>query len=461
VIALEHSDLWGGLIDLPSDGEIVDLAGELKNEIQQPDGEDQIAFREGQRYVLRLVSKREPIESLHPALVRSDATYLIVGGFGRLGMTFAHWLVEQGARSLVLMGRRTLSTEMQAAIRELEQKGAQVEVAQTDVSNAEELADLLSHIERTLPPLRGILHAAVVFNPAVITQQEIPQFTKSLAPKVIGAWNLHTLTEHLPLDFFVLFSSVASSLGLAAESSYAAGNAFMDMLAHYRRSRGLPALSINWGTWGEFELDDKMEQFIQSLGLVFMTIKPAISAFSYLLQTGAIQKTVAAIDWPIFLKMHETGRKRLLFEQIAATLDQQTQSAGEDINQRLQDAPPAKRWDMLLAHVRDEAARVLGFDPSTLDLRRGFFKIGMDSLMSVQLRNRLEASLKCVLPPTIALEYPTVEALARYLYDEVFDFESVEASVSDSLSSEQLSEDELMNLLDDELSRIDKLIGDN
>ncbi len=160
-------------------------------------------------------------------------------------------MVAQGAKNLVLTGRRGIAGTAQKTINQLEQAGAKVLVVTADVSNSEDVAQVLEGIKTNYPPLRGIFHAAGVLDDGVLMQQNWSRFAKVLAPKVQGAWNLHALTQDLPLDFFVCFSSVASLLGSPSQGNYAAANAFMDALVHYRRNLGLPGLSINWGPWAE------------------------------------------------------------------------------------------------------------------------------------------------------------------------------------------------------------------
>jgi len=187
-------------------------------------------------------SKKSADRSTAP---RADATYLITGGHGGLGLRVARWLVEKGARHLALLSRSGASIAAQEVVTELAAKGAAVTTIQADISNESEVAQALSQIHDTMPPLRGIIHAAGVLDDHLLMNLDAESFRRVLAPKVLGAWNLHKLTGDLPLDFFVVFSSVASILGSPGQANYAAANAFLDGLAHDRRSHGLPCLSIN------------------------------------------------------------------------------------------------------------------------------------------------------------------------------------------------------------------------
>ena len=188
-------------------------------------------------------------QAASPGSLRPDASYLITGGTGALGLQVAAWMVAQGARELVLVGRREPGEEALAAIRALEGAGARIRLRQADVSRREDVERLIHEIGRSGKPLKGILHAAGVLDDGVLAKQNWSRFETVMAPKMEGAWHLHELTAGLDLDFFFLFSSLASLLGAAGQANYAAANAFLDGLAHYRWSLGLPAMSINWGPW--------------------------------------------------------------------------------------------------------------------------------------------------------------------------------------------------------------------
>jgi myxalamid-type polyketide synthase MxaB len=203
-------------------------------------------FLQTARHVGKVVLSFAPEESA----VRADGSYLITGGLGALGIRVARCLVDQGARHLVLAGRSGPSAEAWEAMEEMRAAGASVREVRADVASPADTARLIEACQAEAP-LRGVVHAAGVLDDGVVDRQTAERFSRVLAPKVYGAWNLHHQTRELPLDFFVLFSSMASVLGSPGQSSYAVANAFLDALAHHRRARGLPGLSINWGPWSE------------------------------------------------------------------------------------------------------------------------------------------------------------------------------------------------------------------
>src|SRR5438067_1059336 len=215
-----------------------------------------------------------------------SGTFLITGGLGTLGLSVARWMVEQGARHLVLVGRRGPSSSAASAIKAIEERGASIVVARADVSREPDLAGVLEQVERSGSPLRGIVHAAGVVDDGILLQHDVERFRSVMASKVQGAWNLHTLTAGTPLDFFVMFSSVASFLISAGHGNYAAANAFLDALAASRRSQGLAATTIVWGPWAiglAAAQSDRLER-LSDRGLKTLTGDEGLAALGTLLE---------------------------------------------------------------------------------------------------------------------------------------------------------------------------------
>ncbi len=426
VIALECPELRCVRVDLdPAGG--ADGVSALFPEIWSGDAEDQLALRGDGRHVARLV-RLKPNETWKASgQIREDATYLITGGLGGLGLVVARWLAAQGARTLVLVGRRGVTGTAGEVVHDLEQQGVRVVVARADVSRDEDVGRLLEEIEGSLPPLRGIVHAAGVLDDGTLAQQEWRRFHRVMAPKMGGAWNLHRRTRQLPLDFFVLFSSAASLLGSPGQGNYAAANAFLDALAHHRRAQGLPAVSIDWGAWGEVGMAaatstrDRRRWVGQGVSL----IEPpqGLAALDRVLGAPVAQVGVLAVQWDRFLQRLPGGVPRLL-SQIARTAGTGARAEkppeARALVRRLSEALPSEREDLLLAHVRGEVVAVLGFEPTQpIDLQQGFFEMGMDSLMAVELRNRLQAAVGRSFPSSVIFDYPNVEALAGHLAREI------------------------------------------
>ncbi|HWE60509.1 MAG TPA: beta-ketoacyl reductase, partial [Chloroflexota bacterium] len=426
VVALEHPDLWGGLVDLDPDATVGDAAAMLAAEVLQPSHEDNLAYREGRRFAARLVRSAERVPDLPAPRLSGDATYLVTGGLGGLGLQVARGLAAQGARHLVLAGRHDPSPAAREILDELSQAGVRVVAARADVAQEGEVARLLEEMRVTLPPLHGIVHAAGVVDDGVLLRQDWARIARVLAPKVEGAWNLHTLTAGLPLDFFVLFSSAVSLLGSAGQAGYAAANAFLDSLAHYRKAVGLPALSINWGPWAEVGMAaargaDRWAQ----LGMGSIEPRRGVRALARVLGAADAEIGVFPADWHAFGRHAPDGAGPPLLSMLMRELGAggavgAAAASGSSLLPRLRGAMPAVRSDLLLEHLHGEVAGVLGLDAAQpLDPDQGLFELGMDSLMAVELRNRLQLQLGMPLAGTLLFDYPTLTTLAAYLLDQL------------------------------------------
>ena len=463
-VGLEHPALWGGMVDLAAEATDADAA-HLWSAIRQHDDENQVALRNGQRYVARLV--RAPAPEPRPAPpIRADATYLITGGLGVLGLQVAQWLVDQGARSLVLVGRRAPGEAALAAIRTMEQQGAQIHAASVDVSDHAILQSLLVSLSH---PLRGVIHAAGVAGFDPLHTLTADTLAAVMRPKVAGAWLLHQLTANLELDFFVLFSSIASVWGSRAQAHYSAANRFLDALAHYRQQQGLPGLSINWGLWDGSTALEVQAQLLRS-GVAALKPAPTLALLGDLLGTPAAQVVVAAVDWPLFQSIYRTTGPQPFLDRVAPLVTQpEDLQQTTNLVQELQQLSVAQRQTRLAVHIQEQVRQLIGAR-NLPDMRQGFTELGMDSLMAVELKKSLETALGHALPSTLAFNYPTVELLAQFLTGEVFastpDSTAVEltsppappsgpASQPDPGDVRQLSARDLMALLAKEAQALD------
>jgi NADP-dependent 3-hydroxy acid dehydrogenase YdfG len=494
VIALENPELWGGLIDLEVAANGVAQISWLWQEISSddPDAEDQIAFRDHQRYVPRLVHGGADSREREAQIVGSASksatfalggAYLITGGLGKLGLMVAHWMAERGARHLVLVSRRrlpersrwaNLATEADAyaavpRIEAIENLGCTVTVVCGDVSDFATMSRLFAEFGHALPPLRGVIHAAGVFNFHPLTEIDIDVLKTCLRPKIIGAWVLHKLTEHESLDFFVAFSSGASVWSAKGLAHYAASNQLLDVIAHHRRAMGLPALAINWGWWAGGGTSAESEKYFAQVGLEPMAATDALEILGHLLQTGATQATVAACNWSMLRPIYEAKRRRRFLDAVVPgqrPVASQPAATNRNFLDQLRKRASSERWNCLRAHVAEEVAKVLGLvRPQSLDPHQGFFRMGMDSLMAVQLRQRLENSLDGYsLPLTLAFEYPNIEALTRYLASEVLELDAAASGANIPANGgdvsqprdhhDRLSEGELVDLLAKKLQQL-------
>jgi amino acid adenylation domain-containing protein len=429
VIALEHPELWGGLVDLDPAAP-ADEALPLLGEVLDSDSEDQVAFRNGVRYVARLARSTASRDTAPPARFRAEASYLVTGGLGALGLRVARWMVEQGARRIILLGRTALPSRSRwselepdsgparqvAAVQALEALGAKVWPAAVDVADESALADFLRELDRqSWPALRGIVHAAGIAEPQSILDMDVSALRAVLRPKVAGAWALHQLTRERELDFFVLFSSIASVGGSRDFAHYAAANHFLDALAHHRKRLGLPALSINWGPWDESGMatvGERRETFTR-VGLAPLPPERALQALSALLGIDAPQRIVASVDWAIFKPIYEAWGPRSLLAGIDAGQARKPSTQDALLLLQIRDAPSeAERKERLTAYLRAQVEAVLGLAADDLDLHQPLNTVGLDSLMASQLKMQVEAALGITLPIVKFLQGPSVAELA-------------------------------------------------
>ena len=332
-MTIEHPEMWGGLIDIDAQRTAFEVSQQLWLEIRAQQGkgeqaEDQVLLHQEKRYVARLARHSVSNADIVPVNLGLEGTYLITGGLGALGIRLAKWLVDQGIGHLVLCGRSVPSAKIQTQIRQLQQQGIQVMVAQLDVSNSADLSALLRKVqERTKdnwPQLQGIFHLAGLLDDGVLFQQTWERFETVFNPKVLGTWNLHILTQDLPIKHFVLFSSIASLLGSPGQSNHAAANAFIDALAHLRRAKDLPAVSINWGSWTEIGKVTRLEgaqkqrwqeyfdKLWRSYGMEAIAPREGFHALGQLLNRPPVQVGVFPIDWPKFCQSLNVQHKPLL-----------------------------------------------------------------------------------------------------------------------------------------------------
>ncbi len=453
VLVYEHPDLRSTLID-------IDMASTHENiealckEIWSDDRADEIALRGTRRFVARLVhdkqrflpastSKRivyeadsekhlempshthnvQTSDSHMQPLLRADATYLITGGLGGIGLKVAQWMVEQGARHLVLLGRSGASTIAEKTVALMQEAGAQVKVVRGDIAHTSFVANTLADIQQCMPPLRGIMHCAVVLDDSILLQANQERFSAVMRPKIDGAWNLHALTLDQPLDFFVMFSSAASLIGSPGQGNYAAANAFMDALAHYRRSRGYTALSINWGSWseiGQATLRNRSQR-LDSRGFGSMKPQETLAMLGSLLQGNAAQVGVMSFNVHKWSQFYPTLGTSSLFASLMQ--EKSTMPAGQ-VYARLTQASllsmhPEQRLQATGKYLSEQIAKVIGLSACKIDGRQQLSRLGIDSLMSVELKNRIASDLQVVVPVARFLQGITLEQLTRHVLEHV------------------------------------------
>ncbi|OBH90652.1 type I polyketide synthase [Mycobacterium sp. E2733] len=429
--ALEFPHVWGGLADLAAG--TAEEWSELVNRITTPPGtavrEDQLALRGQAVYVPRLVRRTEP-PSAKSLQLRHDATYLVTGGLGAIGLEIAGYLAAHGARNLVLTSRRASSDAAQQRIDALGEKhGCQIRVVAADVADAHDVARLLAGVQAELPPLAGIVHAAGEIGIAPLSDLEDAEVDRVFAGKVWGAWHLSEAAAALKLDFFISTSSIASVWGGFGQTAYGAANAFLDGLAWRLREQGIPGLSVNFGPWSAGMADAESRARLDQRGVRTLSPADALAGLADVLAAapshGPIQGVVARIDWARFLPLYQqAGRRALLTELECEVPDPEpavTAAGKTRLVERLTGAPVQQRKKLLTDYLRDAVAEVTRVEAAEIREDAGFFDLGMDSLMAVELRRRIEQGVGKQIPATLAMDHPRLSDVADYLLGDVLE----------------------------------------
>jgi NAD(P)-dependent dehydrogenase (short-subunit alcohol dehydrogenase family)/acyl carrier protein len=439
VIAREHSEFWGGLIDLDPAGDTDQSVQSLMTEVMAAEKETELAFRSGERYVARLARLPRSISSTDSFHLRADSTYLITGGLGDVGIQVAHWMIQQGARRLILMGRTPLPPRAEwnqadpvsaigrkiAAVESLEASGASVHLAAIDLTDEHQLVKFIETFQsENWPTIRGVFHAAAVIEDRLLVNLDADALRTVLRPKAVGAWLLHRLFKDV--DYFVMFSSVGALLGQAGQSNYAAANAFLDALAHYRQGMGQSGVSINWGAWRGlgFASTSGGQQtitYLEAQGMSSFSAEDGLKAMHMILDGNQTQVAVMPANWTVFRQAHQDDPIPMppLLSTLLSDLELEPaskKSAKEDgIREHLLNAVPEEQGELLKKYVQEQVARALRMPSSKIGADQALGTLGLESLMAIELRNRLEADLKLKLSATLIWNYPTISQLTTYL----------------------------------------------
>jgi hybrid polyketide synthase/nonribosomal peptide synthetase FtdB len=435
VLHQESLDLHARLLDLDPARPAGDLAGVVAELLRAAPDEDQVAWRGGERRVGRLQPSRRDTGSV-PYPLRTDASYLVTGGLGSLGLLTAAWLAEHGARRVILLARKPLpprgtwptlpqddpSRGVVEAIARIEEFGAAVETASVDVADPAALgAYLAQRAAAGLPPVRGVIHSAGLVQDQVMVRMTEESLAAVLRAKVAGGWSLHQAFAGQPLDFFVLYSSVSSVLVTAGQANYAAGNAFLDGLAHYRRDHGLPALSINWGPWNSGMIAQlELQPFYERRGIDLIPEETGIELFEDLLGSSETEQVVVSAHWPTLVASYPIVPR--LIEHLAHDNEHEADAGADDtssVADRLAAASAEDRPGVIEDCCAEVIGGVLRIRPDVLARDIPLNQLGLDSMIAVELRIRLEKAFGTAPKVVNLLQGITVRGVAEYLDEKL------------------------------------------
>lgn len=374
------------------------------------------------KVVLSLERPPTQIERMEVPQLAADGTHLVTGGFGGFGLELLEWLAAHGARHLLVLSRSgPSSAQAQALLGRLARQGVQVVDERVDIASDADLGRVLARTGSDLPPLRSVFHAAAILDDDLIKSQTLERYRNVATSKLEAAWSLHRATRHLELDHFVCFSSVTSVLGNQGSANYVAANAFVDALAHYRRARGLPALTINWGliaNVGMAKNEPTIRRHLEAGGLIALHTRLGLDAMGRELCRGTTQVTLSPLDWSRWLKVHQKEESPRFSEVRAETASEARAASRLDaaFADTLAQAPVEQRHQLAQQAVLLRVARTFGTLPSKLDPERELSALGLDSLMALELRGKLE-ELGLTVPVSVLLDRSTVSTLTARLLD--------------------------------------------
>jgi acyl transferase domain-containing protein/acyl carrier protein len=420
----EHPDIHFSLVDIEPDKDANNSSLLLKELLTTLD-EEEIVLRGGKRFVHRLVkkpieeSKQHSVTHAFPYEFKSENTYLITGGFGGFGLAVAQWMTRLGVMHLVLVGRHGAATkEALQTVQELEKSGIKVFVATADITQKLQVTKLMREIDAIMPPLKGIIHAAAVLDDSLIVDLDEACFSKVMMPKALGAWYLHQHTQNLSLDFFVLFSSVSAQIGNPRQANYAAANVFLDALAHYRRSYGLPATSINWGALTNVGMTDRKEvgQYLEHMGIKGIPSAQAMKALAYLLHWNPIQNSVIHADWQKLGQFNPvlatSPRFSYLISKEKTAIED---SAAHILYHELKMMTSEKQKEEIISLSTKQVGQTLRMPTNQIEIHQPLPKMGVDSLLSMELQIAIQKQFGVKITTLELLKENTITQMATQL----------------------------------------------
>ena len=378
-----------------------------------------------------VVTYHQPVHRIHSAIkpikhelkLNPDATYLVTGGLSGFGLKTAGWLAAKGARHLVLISRSgPKSKEAKLGIASLKKQGVQIHAVACDVTDTVALSDLLGHINKSMQPLKGIVHAAMVIDDGLIRNMDAAQIKRVLAPKVLGALNLHQLTQCLPLDYFILFSSATTLFGNPGQGNYVAANASLEALARNRRASGLAATCICWGAIddaGFLARNEAIKDALQNrMGGGALNSGVALDALESMLLADRSGLGVLELDWRALARFLPSANTAKYSEMAQHDADADTDNV-EDMQRLLADLSGDELQVAITNMIKHEVGEILHVAPDKIDASRSIYDMGLDSLMGVELMLALESRFGIRLSVMVLSTTPTIAKLAERMITQL------------------------------------------
>ncbi len=358
----------------------------------------------------------------HRALqLSASATYLVTGGLGGFGLKTAQWLVSKGAKNLVLISRSgPVSSEAISSVAELRASGVRVHAAACDVTNEKALTALFALISTEMPPLRGIVHAAVVIEDGLVRNTNAEQIRNVLAPKILGAQYLHRMTRHMKMEFFILFSSATTLFGNPGQANYVAANAYLESLAEARLAAGLPAMCVRWGAIddaGFLARNEQIKQAMQSrMGGSALQSEIALNMLEELMVSNRSGLGVLELDWRALNRFLPSAQSPKFSELVTQAGDaEDADDNADDIQRLMAELSPEALLATFKQMLKEEIGEILRISPEKIEDARSLYDMGLDSLMGVELGLAIESRFGVKLPVLALSESPTITKLAEKL----------------------------------------------
>jgi NADP-dependent 3-hydroxy acid dehydrogenase YdfG/acyl carrier protein len=418
--------------------------------------ETQVVYRNALRWVPRLKPMALPEPATPSTRLNQHKSYVITGGLGGLGLSLCRHLINLGAGTVHLISRRMPDVGLQQALSQWCTPNAQIKTHQLDICDQPSLDRLLDSIQGSEHPIAGLFHLAGIDDRAAFLDYDWEKFQKVMAAKIKGAWYLHQYSLALELDYFVLYSSIAASVGSARQAPYVVANTFLDALSELRRLSRLPAQSINWGPWSDAGMANNEFKLINQEQEHLLSSQKALRILTALMATNSNQTTVVDPSFLQFLIRFFKEDVPAYLSSIA--LEETTKEIETPLVLSLKNAMPSQYAELIETFLVSGLSQITQWDKAkVIDPEQSFFDMGIDSLMAVELAEfyRKELSPLISLSPTLLFDASNIKELTEYLVTAVMaSIEPTSPGSEAEPSDDTYSEDDIKNMSFEEIDAI-------